>query len=173
MNHRRRGMTLLEALASITLCGLLLAALASMASSLAHAARIIEHTYEWETSADALLRAIHDDIACGWNPDGVTSGGESRVSANGGALRITSYRTLHRAATITTYQRMSGADGASTTALERRVDSALDSSSASIVLGGVDAFVVEVKAGALNVHLSSVEGAVRNRRIPLAGKDAP
>lgn len=172
MRGGRLGMTLVETLASVALCGMLLAALGSMASGLARSSREIERLHHWEMCAEAMLRAMHDEIASGWRPDAADPGRGARVTSSGEGVRIVVRAAHVGSETTVLYVLVRGTGGLEGGVIERHVVSPTSGRLESTVLGDVGDFGCALHGDAVEVRVSSAMGGERTRRIRLAGGGA-
>ncbi len=167
-----RGITLAETLASVMLAGMLLAALGSLASGLAKSAREIDRLHRWEVSADAMMRAMHDEIACGRWPDVPDPAMGARVRVESGAIQIEVRAAGMGGGERIGYVFRSGVGASRGGRVERGVESGSGETSGSIVLGDVAEMRCVMRGGALEVRVKSVFGGERSRTIRLRGGDA-
>lgn len=166
-------MTLVEVLASVAICGLLLAALGSMASGLARSSREIERMHRWEVSAEAMLRAMHDEIASGWRPDEADPVRGARVATDGDGVRIVVRTRGVGGETAVGYMYVRDAGGGRGGVIERSVASSAGGAFASTVLGDVGDFSCVLRPDGLEVRVGSMIGGERTRRIRIAGGGVP
>lgn len=167
-----RGITLAETLASVMLCGMLLTALGSLASGLARSAREIERLHRWEVSAEAMMRAMQDEIACGWWPDASDPAMGSRVRVEAGAIQVEVRSADKEGGERIGYVFRSGAGASGGGLIERFIDYGSGETSASIVLGEVAEMRCVIRGEALEVRVKSVFGAERSRTIRLTSGGA-
>lgn len=167
-----RGITLVETLASVVLGGMLLAALGSLASGLAKSAREIDRLHRWEVSAEAMMRVMHDEIACGRWPDVSDPATGPRVRAESDAIEIQVRASDGAGTERIGYAFRSDAGASAGGFIERSIRSESADSSVAVVLGEVAEMKCVIRGKVLEVRVMSVFGAERSRMIRLTSGDA-
>ncbi len=166
--RRRSGFTLLEVVASMSLCSLLLVALLSIAFGLGRTTLRVERQQRWDMCAEALLRAIHDELVTGWRPDTIDVGAPTRVRASEQGLSIIVRGAKQADDRRITYVFIPSSNGDGAGGIERCVWAGTECVGAAHVLGEVGSLGYTMTGGTLEVRIRSAGADERVRRFTIA-----
>ncbi|MEW6747694.1 MAG: prepilin-type N-terminal cleavage/methylation domain-containing protein [Planctomycetota bacterium] len=160
---RTRGLTMIELLLALSLLSAILLATFSWTQITGRALADGGRKARWERAATALLRVIHDDLACGDFLEEEHEGSPTteRISVAEGTFRV-----VTRSGGLPIERQYSFVKGDAAVTLEE------PSSRARALLGEVADFVVTMDQDAMviDVSITSLSGLARHRRYTMTSR---